>query len=121
LNDKQFSASQKDVAEAIAYLSFLAVIPTIENIFELPWLIHKDHSPATLSRWSSRRSHIVPTTADEAGILFSSRTDMLSWAGMSSELRDYLALQASLPTSIRTTNIILLTPDNVINYLREMF
>lgn len=121
LNDKRFSASQEDIAEAIKYLVFLATTPTIENIFELPWLIHEDRSPATLSRWSSRPSHIVPTTADEASILFSSRTDMLSWAGMSPKLRDYLALQASLPTSIRTTNVILLTPDHVINYLQEKF
>jgi hypothetical protein len=46
---------------------------------------------------------------------------MLSWAGMSPELRGYLAHQASLPTSIRTTNVILLTPEHVINYLREKF
>ena len=121
LNDEQFSASQKDVAEAIKYLVFLATTPTIENIFELPWLTHEDRSSATLSRWSSRPSHIVPTTEDEASILFSSRTDMLSWAGTSPELRDYLTLQASLPTSIRTTNVILLTPDHVINYLQEKF
>ena len=48
LNDKQYSASQNDVAEAIKYLVFLATTPTIENIFELPWLIHEDRSPATL-------------------------------------------------------------------------
>jgi hypothetical protein len=118
LNDKQFPVSQEDVAEAIKYLVFSATTPTI---FELPWLIHENRSPATLSRWPSRPSHIVPTTADEASNLFSSRTDMLSWAGMSPELRDYLAHQASLPTSIRTTNVILLTPDHVINYLREIF
>ena len=121
LNDKQYSVSQNDVAEAIKYLVFLATTPTIENIFELPWLTHEDRSPATLSRWSSKPSHVVPTTADEASILFSSRTDMLSWAGMSPELQNYLALQAGLPTSIRTTNVILLTPDHVINYLQEKF
>ena len=121
LNDMQFYASQEDVAEAIKYLVFSATTPTIENIFELPWLIHADRSPATLSRWSSRPPHIVPTTADEASKLFSSRTDMLSWAGMSTELRDHLTHQASLSTSIRTTNVILLTPDHVINYLREKF
>ena len=121
LNDRQFFASQEDVAEAIKYLVFSATTPTIENIFELPWLFHVDRSPAILSRWSSMPSHIVPTTADEASNLFSSRTDMLSWAGMSPELRDYLAHQASLPTSIRTTNVILLSPDHVINYLREKF
>ena len=121
LNDKQFSASQEDIAEAIKYLVFSGTTPTIENIFELPWLIHEDRSPAILSRWSSKPSHIVPTTADEASKLFSSRTDMLSWASMSPELRGYLAHQARLRTSIRTTNIILLTPDHVINHLREMF
>ena len=121
LNDKQFYVSQEDIAEAIKFLVFLGTTPTIMNIFELPWLIHEDRSPAILSQWSSRPSHIVPTTADEAGILFSSRTDMLSWAGMSSELQKYLVLQAGLPTSIRTTNIILLTPDHAINYLQEKF
>ena len=120
LNDKLFSASLEDVAEAIKYLVFSATTPTIENIFELPWLIHEDRSPAALSRWSSTPSHIVPT-ADETSKLFSSRTDMLSWDGMSSELRDYLAHQAGLSTSIRTTNVILLTPDHVIDYLREKF
>jgi hypothetical protein len=121
LNDSQFPVSQEDVAEAIKYLVFLATTPTIENIFELRWLIHEDRSPATLSRWLSRPSHIVPTTENEARILFSSRTDMLSWTGMSLELRDYLARQARLPTSIRTTNVILLTPAHVINYLQEKF
>ena len=121
LNDKQYSTSQNDVAEAIKYLVFLATTLTIENIFELPWLIHEDRSPATLSRWSFRPPHIVPTTADEARILFSSRTDMLSWAKMLPELQSYLMLQAGLPTSIHTTNIILLTLDHVINYLQERF
>jgi hypothetical protein len=121
LNDKQFSVSQEDIAEAIRYLVFFTKTRTIENIFELPWLIHEDRSPAILSRWSSRPSHIVPTTADEASVLFSSRADMLSWTGMLPELRDYLALQARSPTSTRTTNVILLTPDHVINYLQEKF
>ena len=120
-NDKQSSASQQDVAEAIEYLVFSTTTATIENIFELPWLIHEDRSPATLSQSSSRPPHIVPTTVDEASILFSSRNDMLSWASMSSKLRDYLAHQASLSTSTRTTNVILLTPAHVIKYLQENF
>jgi hypothetical protein len=118
-DDKQFSVSQEDVAEAIKYLVFSDTTPTIENIFELPWLFHEDRSPAKLSR-SSMPSHIVPTTADEAS-LFSSRNDMLSWASMSPELRDYLMRQASLPTSHRSANVVLLTPNHVINYLQERF
>ncbi|KAF8817051.1 hypothetical protein BYT27DRAFT_7229032 [Phlegmacium glaucopus] len=121
LNGTNTSVSQVDVAEAIKYLVFSTTTPTIDNIFELPWLFHEDRSPATLARRSSRPCHIVPTTADEASILFSSCNNMLSWASMSPELQIYLAHQASLATSIRTTDVILLTPDHVINYLQEKF
>jgi len=121
LNDKQFAPSQKDIAEVIKYLVFSSTTPTIHNIFELPWLFHEDRSPATLTQWSSRPSHIIPNTADEASVLFSSRNDMLSWASMSPELQTYLARQASLFTSMRTANVILLTPDHVIKYLQEKF
>lgn len=120
LNDKQFSASQKDILDAIKYLVFSSTSPTVENIFGLPWLFHEDRSPAPLAR-SSMPPHIVPATADEASILFSSRNDMLSWASMSCELRDYLVRQASSSPSRRATNVILLTGDHVINYLQEKF
>ena len=122
LKDTQYSASQMDIAEAIKYLVFSDTTPTIENIFELPWLIHEDGSSATLSQWSSSMpSHIIPTTVEESVTLFSSRSDMLSWASLDRELLDYLARQASSAASIRTTNIILLTPEHVIGHLQEKF
>ena len=118
LNDKQFSASQTDIEAAIKYLVFSATPPSIQNIFELPWFIHEDRSPATLSQWLSKPSHIVPTTKDEASILFSSRNDMLSWTSLPPDLLTYLQHQA---TSFPTTNVILLTPGHVIDHLEEKF